>query len=126
MKITIENLSKVFNDGTQALIDVNLVIEDGIFGLIGPNASGKTTLIRILATLEKPTSGRILFDDMDLQKNRAAIRSMTGYLLKKKLSHIIVECEMRFETSLSNCHRTCRRGERVHLANDDLACLRLF
>ncbi|MFC1539406.1 ATP-binding cassette domain-containing protein [Candidatus Latescibacterota bacterium] len=80
MKITIENLSKIYDDGTQALKDINLVIEEGMFGLIGPNASGKTTLIRILATLLKPTEGVILFDDMDLSNNRALIRSKTGYL----------------------------------------------
>ncbi|MFC1508850.1 ATP-binding cassette domain-containing protein, partial [Candidatus Omnitrophota bacterium] len=83
MKIIIENLSKVFKDKTHALTNVNLVIEKGIFGLVGPNASGKTTLIRILATLLKPTGGRVTFDGMDLQKNRAAIRSMTGYLPQK-------------------------------------------
>ena len=80
MRITIKNLSKVFKDGTRALTNVNLVIEDGVFGLLGPNASGKTTLLRILATLLKPTEGIVTFDDMDLQQNRAAIRSMTGYL----------------------------------------------
>ena len=73
-------MSKVFKDGTRALTNVNLVIENGMFGLLGPNASGKTTLIRILATLLKPTEGTVTVDDMDLQKNRAAIRSMTGYL----------------------------------------------
>ncbi|HDY88382.1 MAG TPA: ATP-binding cassette domain-containing protein [bacterium] len=80
MRIAIKNISKVFKDGTHALTNVNLVIENGIFGLLGPNASGKTTLIRILATLLKPTKGMVTVDDMDLQKNRAAIRSMTGYL----------------------------------------------
>jgi ABC-2 type transport system ATP-binding protein len=80
MNITIENVSKTFDDGTIALKDINLVIEEGMFGLLGPNASGKTTLIRILATLSKPTEGIIRFDDMDLGENRAFIRSMTGYL----------------------------------------------
>ena len=83
MRIAINNLCKVFKDGTYALDDVNLVIENGIFGLLGPNASGKTTLMRILATLLKPTKGKVMFDDLDLQKNRAAIRSITGYLPQK-------------------------------------------
>ena len=83
MQITIENLSKVHNDGTQALSNVNLVIEDGLFGLLGPNASGKTSLIRILATLSKPTAGKVTIDGKDLKRNRAAFRSMSGYLPQK-------------------------------------------
>ena len=80
MKIEMCELSKVFDDRTQALSDVNLVIENGVFGLIGPNASGKTTLLRILATLVKPTGGKVMFNGQDLNKNRGSIRSMTGYL----------------------------------------------
>lgn len=80
MRITIKNLSKVFKDETPALTRVNLVIEDGMLGLLGPNASGKTTLLQILATLLKPTEGEVTVDDMDLQRHRSAIRSMTGYL----------------------------------------------
>lgn len=80
MKITINNLSKVFEDGTHALSNVNLVINDGMFGLLGYNASGKTTLMRIMVTLLQPTSGSIKIDGRNLQTNRAAIRSMTGYL----------------------------------------------
>ncbi len=80
MKIVIRNLSKVFKGRPPALSDVNLVIENGVFGLIGPNASGKTTLLRILATLLNPTGGSVTFDAWDLNKHRAAIRAMTGYL----------------------------------------------
>ena len=80
MIITINNLSKVFADGTLALANVDIVIENGLFVLLGRNASGKSTLIRILATLMKPSGGTVSFDGLDLKKNRAAIRSMTGYL----------------------------------------------
>jgi ABC-2 type transport system ATP-binding protein len=80
VKIEMCELSKEFENGTPALSDINLVIENGIFGLIGPNASGKTTLLRILATLVKPSTGKVTFDGRDLNHNRARIRSMTGYL----------------------------------------------
>lgn len=80
MWIEIEHLSKKYPDGTVALDDVNLVIEDGLFALIGPNGSGKTTLIRILATLLKPSGGSVSFDSLDLRRNRAEIRYMIGYL----------------------------------------------
>jgi len=80
MKITIEDLSKVYKNGNQALADVNLEIESGMFGLLGPNGAGKTTLMRILVTLMKPSTGNVKVDDFDLQKNRREIRAMLGYL----------------------------------------------
>ncbi len=80
MKITIEDLSKVYKNGNQALKDVNLEIESGMFGLLGPNGAGKTTLMRILVTLMKPSTGNVKVDDFDLQKNRREIRAMLGYL----------------------------------------------
>jgi len=80
MNITIENLSKVYKQGTRALNNVNMKIESGIFGLLGPNGAGKTTLIRILVTLLLPTEGRVRFGDYDLIKDRRRIRTMIGYL----------------------------------------------
>ncbi len=80
MKITIEKLNKTYKGGNQALKEVNLIIEDGMFGLLGPNGAGKTTLMRILVTLMKPSSGHVEVNGLDLQKYRKEIRSMLGYL----------------------------------------------
>ncbi len=80
MKISIDNLSKTYRNGNKALININLEIENGIFGLLGPNGAGKSSLIRILATLMKPSSGKVKVNDLDLMKDRREIRSMLGYL----------------------------------------------
>ena len=80
MKITIENLSKMYKGGTHALKDINLEIDNGMFGLLGPNGAGKTTLMRILVTLMKQTEGTVRIGNFDLQENRREIRSMLGYL----------------------------------------------
>ncbi|MBT4483479.1 MAG: ABC transporter ATP-binding protein [Candidatus Latescibacteria bacterium] len=80
MKINIKNLNKNYRGGIRALKDINLEVESGVFGLLGPNGAGKTTLMRILVTLMKPTEGQVTIDNMNLQKNRAKIRAMTGYL----------------------------------------------
>lgn len=80
MKIEIKGLNKVYPNGNHALKDVNMTIENGMFGLLGPNGAGKSSLMRILVTLAKPTSGQILVNGLDLQKNRKEIRSMLGYL----------------------------------------------
>ncbi|MBN1999702.1 ABC transporter ATP-binding protein [candidate division KSB1 bacterium] len=80
MKISIKDLSMVYKNGNRALSDVNLVINSGMYGLLGPNGAGKTTLMRILVTLMKPSTGIVKVGDLDLMKDRRAIRSMLGYL----------------------------------------------
>ena len=77
MNISIENLTKIYKNGNQALKDINLEIENGMFGLLGPNGAGKSSLMRILVTLMKPTSGTIKVNDLDLMKHRN-IETMSG------------------------------------------------
>ncbi len=80
MKITIENLNKVYPNGNHALKDVNLEINNGMFGLLGPNGAGKSSLMRILVTLMQPSSGKVTIGGYDLTKDRNKIRAMLGYL----------------------------------------------
>jgi ABC-2 type transport system ATP-binding protein len=80
VKITIENLNKVYPNGNHALKDVNLEINNGMFGLLGPNGAGKSSLMRILVTLMQPSSGIVKMNGYDLTKQREEIRSMLGYL----------------------------------------------
>ena len=80
MQIKIENLNKVYSNGNYAIKNLNLEIPSGMFGLLGPNGAGKSTLMRILVTLMKPSSGKVMVDDLDLLKNRREVRSMLGYL----------------------------------------------
>jgi ABC-type multidrug transport system ATPase subunit len=80
VKITIENLNKVYPNGNHALKDVNLEINTGMFGLLGPNGAGKSSLMRILVTLMQPSSGIVKMNGYDLTRDRAEIRAMLGYL----------------------------------------------
>lgn len=80
MKITIENLNKVYPNGNHALRDVNLEINTGMFGLLGPNGAGKSSLMRILVTLMQPSSGTVKVNGYDLTRDRQQIRAMLGYL----------------------------------------------
>ncbi len=80
MKISIEQLSKVYKNGNKALKELNLEIDTGMFGLLGPNGAGKTTLMKILVGLMKPSTGKININGIDLLKHRKKIRAITGYL----------------------------------------------
>lgn len=80
MKIEIQNLSKIYPNGKHALADIDLIIENGMFGLLGPNGAGKSSLIRILVTLLTQTSGSVKIDGLDLSRDRGKIREILGYL----------------------------------------------
>jgi ABC-type multidrug transport system ATPase subunit len=80
VNISIENLNKIYKNGNRALKDINLEIENGMFGLLGPNGAGKSSLMRILVTLMKPSSGSIKVNGLDLMKHRKEVRGFLGYL----------------------------------------------
>ena len=80
MNIVIEGLSKTYGGTVQALKRIDLTIGQGLFGLLGPNGAGKSTLMRILVSLLEPTTGTARFDNLDIKRDRAKIRSMLGYL----------------------------------------------
>lgn len=66
--IEIKDLRKKFGD-LEVLKGVNLKIEKGeVISIIGPSGAGKTTLLQLIGTLDKPTSGTILFNGEDLSK----------------------------------------------------------
>ena len=80
MNIEIKNLTKTYPGGFKALDEVNLTINDGMFGLLGPNGAGKSTLMRILVTLIKSTEGEVLVDGKEISHYRKEMRQMVGYL----------------------------------------------
>lgn len=80
MNLEIKNLSKTYNNGVEAMKDVNLSIGKGMFGLLGPNGAGKSTLMRTIATLQDADSGTVHFGDIDVAKDPDALRRILGYL----------------------------------------------
>jgi ABC-2 type transport system ATP-binding protein len=80
MYLRIENLSKRYPNGTQALDGVSLTIPQGMFGLLGPNGAGKSTLMRTLATLQEADSGSVRLDDIDVLRQKDEVRKRLGYL----------------------------------------------
>ncbi|MEI5908329.1 ABC transporter ATP-binding protein [Bacillus spongiae] len=79
MNITITNLSKNFGD-KQALVDLNIEFTTGVYGILGANGSGKSTFMRILASVMKPSTGTIYVNGQDIVTMDQNYRDMIGYL----------------------------------------------
>ena len=78
--IEVQNVSKRYGK-VQALADVSLSVRSGeVFGLIGPDGAGKTTLFRLMATLLLQDSGTITVDGFDTVTQMKAIRRRVGYM----------------------------------------------
>lgn len=78
--VIIENISKSYGD-VIAVDDVSLTIEKGeIFGFIGPDGAGKTSLFRMLTTLLIPDKGKATVEGFDIVKDYKKIRSAVGYM----------------------------------------------
>ena len=85
--LRVENLSKVYDDGTVALRDVSFEVPDGQFlAVIGLSGSGKSTLLRCINRLVEPTSGRILWNGVDVtaatQEDLRLIRRRIGMVFQ--------------------------------------------
>ncbi|MBP6619492.1 MAG: ABC transporter ATP-binding protein [Leadbetterella sp.] len=80
MQLTITNLNKTYGNGVQALKDVNITINQGMFGLLGPNGAGKSSLMRTIATLQEPDTGEIFLGDINVLTQKDEIRKTLGYL----------------------------------------------
>jgi phosphonate transport system ATP-binding protein len=86
--LRVENLSKTYPNGTQALKNVSFEVKDGEFlAVIGLSGSGKSTLLRCINRLIEPTSGKIYWDDQDITAASAAdmrkIRRQIGMVFQQ-------------------------------------------
>ncbi len=95
-QIVISNLSKVYDNGFNALKNINLNIKKGeIFAMLGPNGAGKTTLISIICGIVRPSSGKVSVENFDIIDDYRETRSRIG-LVPQELT---LE---QFETVFSN------------------------
>lgn len=116
--IQIEKLQKAYGT-VRALRSVSLDVKEGeVYGLIGPDGAGKTTLIRILVTLLRPDAGRALVNGKNVSRNISYLRSSIGYMPQRFSLYrdLTVEENLRFFGDLFAVPRAeqSKRMERLY------------
>jgi ABC-2 type transport system ATP-binding protein len=74
------DITKVYAKGKRAVDGMTLRMDAGMLGLLGPNGAGKSSLMRIAATVTRPTAGRVLFNGNDVVAKPDLLRQALGYL----------------------------------------------
>jgi ABC-type multidrug transport system ATPase subunit len=80
MKLVIDGVSKQYRNHVWGLRSFSLKLKPGILGLLGPNGAGKTTLMNILATVTRPTAGKITWNGNNIALFPNELRAVLGYL----------------------------------------------
>ncbi len=103
--VTFEQVSYLYPNGTQALVDVNLTLNIGeLVAVVGPTGSGKTTLAYLIPSLLTPTTGRVLIDGQDVRDfDLPSVRRHTAYVLQE---HTFLEGTIRRNLWLANPNAT--------------------
>lgn len=78
--LLIKAVSKTYANGVKALNNINLTIDNGMFGLLGANGAGKSSLMRTIATLQKPSEGSIFFNGINIVETPQSVRTALGFL----------------------------------------------
>lgn len=79
MKLTLQNITKEYSQKT-VLDTISLELEPGIYGLLGANGTGKTTLMKIITNVIEPTRGEVYYDGRNIKENLISFLSEIGYL----------------------------------------------
>lgn len=67
--INFQDVSKIYSKNSAALLDVNLKIKSGEFvSIVGHSGAGKTTLLKLILAEDKPTKGKVFFEDVDIHR----------------------------------------------------------
>ncbi len=84
--IEIRQLTKIYSGSVKAVDRVNMTVKRGeFFGFLGPNVAGKTTTIKIIVGLLKPTEGQIMIEDIDVISSPVEAKLKMGYVADEPL-----------------------------------------
>src|SRR3954468_23753451 len=117
--LVLDGVSKKFRGGNYGVRDLSLSIGSGVIGLLGPNGAGKTTLMQMIATITRPTSGTIRFQDIDVVREPDAIRRKLGYLPQDfgVYDNLTAIEFLSYFAALKGVHSGARVGEMLEMVN---------
>lgn len=81
ISFTVENLSFNFREGHAAINNINFSVEEGkLLGIMGASGSGKTTLLSLISGIQKPASGSIKINGLDVTRDKASLEGVFGFV----------------------------------------------
>jgi ABC-2 type transport system ATP-binding protein len=125
MELKIDNLTKTYSNGVQALKGISLNIKQGMFGLLGPNGAGKSSLMRTIATLQEADGGSISLNDIDVLTEKDAVRRVLGYLPQEFGVYPKISSEMMLD-HIATLKGVANKAERKELVSALLQRVNLY
>ncbi len=127
ISFNVENLSFNFKEGHTAVDNVNFSIEEGkLIGIMGASGSGKTTLLNLMSGIQKPTSGSVIINGLDVFKDYKALEGVFGYVPQDDL---LIEDLTVFENlyfAACQCFRDMSKKEITNIVDQTLSNLGLL
>lgn len=127
ISFTVENLTFQFREGYAAVDNVSFSVEEGkLIGIMGASGSGKTTLMNLMSGIQKPSSGNVKINGLDVAKDNIALEGVFGYVPQDDL---LIEDLTVFENlffAASQCFRDKTREELGALVDSTLSNLGLL
>jgi ABC-type multidrug transport system ATPase subunit len=127
ISFTVENLSYYFMEGRPAINNVSFSVEEGkLIGIMGASGSGKTTLMNLMSGIQKPTSGSVRINGLDVSKDNTVLEGVFGYVPQDDL---LIEDLTVFENlyyAACQCFKDKTKEEIGILVDHTLSNLGLF
>jgi ABC-2 type transport system ATP-binding protein len=114
--LLINKLNKTYSNKVKALDNVSLEVKNGIFGLLGKNGAGKSSLMRSITTLQDVDSGSIMFNNIDVIKKPKELKKVLGYLPQSFGVYPKMSAE-NFVNHIALLKGIVIKGERIHCVN---------
>ena len=116
MELEIRNISKYYKD-KKAVDQVSLTLTPGVWGLLGANGAGKTSLMRMIAGIVQPTSGEIFYDGLPITMLKGKYREIFGYLPQEFgfYPEFTVKSYLEYVASLKGLSRVESKGKIAEL-----------